>query len=298
MIRYWLSAAFVTLLPMLAAAQPVAALPCSDEQLRQALSARAQVLAETPVRVLPQGPGGTTYVVRVGARERVVDVAGAEGVEAARVFALVAADLALHAEQPLSVPAPEPSAAARTSPDGDAPAGPSPDAPAANAQTAMVDVGQIGVEIAAPYNVDGTPGFGLQTTASIERWLRWAAFAWRVGYWKLPSGRSQATGSEIRFDALTLHAEVGVRFERFGGGVGAAIAPYWVRGGRGDRGVLPALTLHAAFWHPVSRTLRLGVRAIADAFLKRRRFLSGAEAVVATPAWTLGLGLGLAWGWS
>jgi hypothetical protein len=90
-----------------ASAQADRTLPFSERELAEALSARAPDLELSDVRVERVGD---LLVVTVGLKARVVDFAGSSGVDAARVIAPVAFDLALHELPSVSTPPPAPSA--------------------------------------------------------------------------------------------------------------------------------------------------------------------------------------------
>jgi hypothetical protein len=113
--------------PVMAAPAQAAALPFSNAELEQALLARilpADGPAGRPiVRVEPAEPGSVN--VRVGARNRVVPLAGRTGDGAARVVALVIAEL-LSAAPPLAGAAAPASVSAIPTPPGPVPAAASP----------------------------------------------------------------------------------------------------------------------------------------------------------------------------
>ena len=127
---------------------------------------------------------------------------------------------------------------------------------------------------------------------------REARFGARVGYWTSPAVHSQATGTEVRFDALSVRPSVAVRFAMLELGAGPVLAPFWVRGGEGHRDMLAGASVQLALWLAVVGALRLTARAQLDVLGNRTRLYAGDDPVVTTPRFMLGLSLGFAWGWS
>src|SRR5262245_37297330 len=75
-----------------ASAQEPSALPFREQELTEALSARAPDLPISDLRV---ERSGNLFVVTLGPKARVIDLAGTTGMDAARVVALVALDLSV-----------------------------------------------------------------------------------------------------------------------------------------------------------------------------------------------------------
>lgn len=272
------------------AAQEPAALPFSERELADALSARAPHLDAADLRV---EPAGDLFVVSLGLKARVVDLAGSTGVDAARVVALVAFDLSLlevrsllqretHAPNaPRTVPAPAPAVTAPA---------PGPAAP---------DRARFGVEGGVQHGLSGEDGWGftlgLEGALIVRRFLS----TLHASYWSIPSERSPYTGTLIRFDALLLRAALGLQVSRYALAVGPVYAHSWVRGGYGHTGDLFGASLQGTLWLPAAQHARLGVRVYLDAYPRRALFYAGgSEPVLATPSWALGLALSAAWGWT
>jgi len=264
-----------------ARAQEPGALPFSEHELAEALSARAPDLELSALRL---ERAGDLLVVTLGPRARVVDLAGSTGVDAARVVALVAFDLALFdVRSMLPLQSQPPKATLR----------------APTARAAAPDRARLGMEGALQHGLlrDDTWGFTLGLEGAII--ARKLLSTLNAGYWSMPSERSVYTGTLIHFDALLLRAGFGMQIARYAFALGPVYAHYWVRGGQGHTGDLFGASLQGSFWLPAAQHTRLGVRVYFDAYPRRSRFYAGGEEpVLATPSWALGLALSVAWGWA
>ncbi|MEY4514230.1 MAG: hypothetical protein RLZZ450_6352 [Pseudomonadota bacterium] len=256
-------------------AQAENALPFEEAELGRALAARAPQLTYGQLRLEPlEG----RLLISVGPRSRVVDLAGLEGSDAARVVAVLAADLAAQAANP------EPWQVDRN---------------LGRSTGAALDRYRVGIDAAAIHGAQSSEGWsfasGLAAAIKLPRRFMLGA---RSEYWTMPTVHSRTTGTELHFQSLALRTELGLGFAPLLVSIGGVCAPYWVRGGQGHRDVLGGVGVSAAVWLPVRRGLRLGVRVQVDTFLNRTRLLSADETAFVTPRVALGLSLGMAWGWS
>lgn len=259
--------------------------PFDESELAAALGARVPELDRSEV-LLAWLDGRLLVTLRT--RVRVVELGTAQHAEAARVVALVLADLARE-EPPPAAPRPEvlpapvalpigrSSAAAPTLPD--------------RARFGVDVTGQRGLVAEEPWSLDA----GLSVSGLL---LRRLVLSVRAGYMTVPSIRSRATSTVVRLDALSLRPAVGVRFKLLELMTGPSLIPYWVHGGAGHNALLAGGSVQLTLWLPVVRSLRIAARVCFDVFGNRARIYAGGDRVLTTPRSMLGLSLGFAWGWS
>lgn len=263
-----------------------AGLPFDASELSEALSARISGLAPDQLR-LDWLDG--RVLVTLGTRARLVDLGAAQHTEAARVVALVVADLAR--EEPLAPPlaAPTPVIVPTEAPTA-RPAS-VPLAPASDRTRLGIEVtGQRGLAGEEPWSVDAGVAASVAGRGRI-------VVSGRIGYMIVPTTRSP-TGTSVRLDGLSLRAGVGARFELLELVLGPSVIPYWVQGAEGHHAVLAGVGTQLTLWLPVVRSLRVAARLCLDVLGSRVRVYAGSDRVLTTPRAMLGLTLGFAWGWS
>jgi hypothetical protein len=275
-------------------------LPFSDAELEGALLARllrppADGAGEPLARVERTGEG--TVVVRIGDQTRVVQLGDRTGPAAARVVALVIADL-------LSMPAAPAAVAAPPSPAGNPPAAPIPVAAPLIAEAAPAPVrpargARLGVTggaskgigaqelLAAALNVD------LVIPLARSRW-RWSPSA---GLMMMPT-RNPGSLDQVSF--------VGGVGRLLGGRawgpaevlLGPFVSAYSIGGSTPHAGVLYGGEAVARLAAPLSSRLRLVVDGRADLYANRVRVHWVDGNAYATPRLGLSIGAGLAWDWA
>jgi hypothetical protein len=279
------------------------ALPFSDAELRQALLARLQPRAGGPgepemprAEVDPAGAGAVT--VHVGARSRVVAVGERSGAGAARVVALVIAELlSAEAEPAVATEAPTvtvtvvaPAAPSAAPPTIVAPAPPPRAAEWARhlCLTAGAGKGTGGEELwAGKLDVDLvlSPGSGP---------LRLAPSA---GLTFMPT-RSGGTTDEVSFVGFVARALGGARIGPIDVLAGPVVSAYSIGGAMQHAGVLFGAEVTALLTTPLSERWRLVVAGRVDAFADRVRVVFADSLGYATPRVAISLGLGVAWNWT
>jgi hypothetical protein len=279
------------------------ALPFSNAELTQALLARllpADEARPPQIRVAPDGtPGAVT--VRVGDRSRLVALGERTGTAAARVVALVVAELMSDAAPVADVE----SDAAGTAPAApavtvsDAPpsaslaARPLPPAPGPARPPRLCVTGGVskgtGAEELFAGTVDGDVALAIGPD--------WARVVPSVGLTVMPDHDAGAFSKvSLRSAAFRLLA---------GGGwgplelvAGPVIAPYNIAGTTSHSGVLFGAEAVARLAVPLSGRLRFVAATRVDAYANRVRveYIDGAG--FATPRVGVSLGLGLGWDWA
>jgi hypothetical protein len=281
LLRPDLAAFCVLSFVLVAAAQPGPPLPFDEQELGAALAARVPALQRSDLHL--EATDGM-LVVRWRERVRIVELGEARGSAAARVVALVVADMTLQETLPgpreADVPAPAAAATAAT-----------PVSPTDRVRLSVDGALQRGAAGEESWSFD----LGVAATAALRRRLVLSA---RLGYWTAPTVRSQATGTRVQFDALSLRPTIGGRFGLLELSGGPVLAPYWVRGGEGHRDLLAGAGLQLSLWLAVIDALRITTRVQLDVLGNRARLYAGDDLVVATPRFMFGLALGFAWGWS
>lgn len=275
-------------------------LPFSDAELQGALLARLLRPpadgAAAPVARLERMAGGAV-VVRLGDQTRVVQLGDRTGPAAARVVALVIADM-------VSMPAPVVAAASPSpapTPPAAAPvavaaplvveAAPGPVRPARAARLGVT--GGVSKGIGAQELLAGALNVDLVIPIARSRW-RWSPSA---GLMMMPT---RNTGS---LDEVSFVGGVG----RLLGGrawgpaevlLGPFVSAYSVGGATPHAGVLYGGEAVARLAAPLSSRLRLVVDGRADAYVNRVRVHWADGNAYATPRLGLSIGAGLAWDWA
>jgi hypothetical protein len=284
------------------------ALPFSDAELQQALLARLPAAAaETelpPAAVEPADVGAVA--VHVGRRSRVIVVGERTGAAAARVVALVIAELLSANAQPDD---------ARTPAAGT----PAAEAPSV-VPTGVVATGAPSASIAAGASTpapepDWTPRLcvtagAAKGTSADEPWAGTldADLVMAIGSGRLrlaPSAgltvmppRNGGTVDEVSFVGVSVRALVGASFGPVDVLGGPVVSPYSIGGAVSHLGVLvggEAMTrLTVALWDQVRFVADVRVDAFADR--ARVHFIGGQ--LYATPRVGIAAGVGLAWDWT
>jgi len=279
------------------------ALPFSDAEIQRALLARLPPpggdLGEAglpPVEVEPAAAGAVT--VHVGPRSRLVTVGKRLGADAARVVALVIADLV--------------SEDTETTSTADAAAAPS--------------VTVAGPPIAPPPRVDVVVGPPREPTPRVHRLSLTAGaakgtgdeepltrtldldlvlplgdgplrFAPSVGLTLMPT-RNSGNVAAASFTGGVVRALGGASFRNVDLLAGPVVSPYGIGGATQYTGVLFGAEALARLTLPIWDRLRLVGAARVDAFADRARVHFADGSTFATPWLQLGLAVGVAWDWS
>lgn len=258
-----------------------AGLPFDAQELADALSARVPGVMPHDL-TLASTAGGV--LVSLGARARVVDLGKAQQAEAARVVALVVADMLAEPLPPLP-PAPASAPAVSATPG------------AVGMPAASTDRARFGLDLAGQRGMapEESWSFDVGMGASATVWRR-LLLAGRIGYTGSAPVESSATGTRVRFNALTLRPALGLRLRLLELSGGPTLMPFWMQGGEGHRDLLAGGHVQLAVWVPVTRSVRLLARLCCDLFANRTRLYAGSDAVLTTPRAMAGLALGLGWG--
>ena len=277
-----------------ARAEVSAGLPFEPQELAEALSAR--VPGVTPQDLTLTAVDGRV-LVGLGAQVRLVDLGNAEHAEAARVLALVVADMAReppavpHASlvPPQTTPVAAPSVTQVTAPQAPPPSSPPP----------RPDRVRLGLDLAGQRGLapDESWSFDVGAGVSGTVWRR-LLLAARVGYTGSAPVESSATGTRVRLNAFTLRPALGVRLRLLELSAGPTLMPLWMEGGEGHRDLLAGGHVQLGLWVPVVRSVRLLARVCFDLFANRTRFYAGSDAVLTTPRAMAGLALGFGWGFT
>lgn len=277
------------------------AAPFSSAELTQALLARLLPAdAGAPsVRVSPAGEGVVS--VQVGARSRLVTLGDRTGPEAARVVALVIADLASAASPAPPVPADDAASAPAVTVAGTAPrslAVPSVEASAPPAPTARPST-RLAVVAGASKGLGSEEPRAATVDADVALPLGWR------GVRLVPSAgvvysptRNAGTFDEVSFSAAVVRLLGGRSWRLCDLFAGPLVEPYGIGGANPHSGVLVGAEALARLSLPLSPRARLVVAARADAYANRVRVLFVDDGAYATPRLALALGAGLAWDWS
>ena len=272
------------------------ALPFSDTELRQALLARLLPSAGEPgpaaARVAAAGPG--TVSVRVGDQTRVVVVGDRTGTAAARVVALVIAELmSARTTSPVIAPVGAPAlpdeqwpttvTAVRTSSEA-APRG----RPWRLSVTGGASKGLGGDELAA-----ATLDSDLVIPQRDGRWR----LSPSVGLKYTPT-RDAGTFDEVSFMSVVARLLGGAAWGPVDLFAGPFVSSYTIGGATTHRGFLFGGEAMARVAAPLTRSLRLAVEGRLDGYANRVRALWLGGGAYATPRVGIGLGLGLAWDWA
>lgn len=267
-------------------------LPFSDAELQQALLARllpAPAEAGPPrARVAPAGPGIVS--VRVGNRTRLVSVGGRTGGAAARVVALVMAELLTAEAAPAAVPvAPGPEAphvATLFTPQ------PEPVPLDARRQWRLVVTGGASKGTGSEESPAGTLDADLVTAARSGH-LKLAA---SLGLTMMPM-RNAGRLDEVSFVSLAARLLGGISRGPVDLLAGPMASVYDIGGGTTHNGFLFGGEVLARVAAPLSRSLRLAVDARVDGWANRVRVHWAVGGAYATPRVGIGIGAGVAWDW-
>ncbi len=270
-------------------------LPFSDVQLQQALLARLLPSPSEPgpprAQVEPAGPGVVS--VRVGDRKRTVTVGDRTGTAAARVVALVIADLltagppsdetASGAPQHQSVEiATLPAATAEIQPV----------VPEARRRWRLVVAGGASKGTGASELVAGALNADLVVAPRNGRFK----LAPSLGFTMMPT-RNAGMLDEVSFWGVAARMLAGFSHgpvDVLGGPIASA---YAIGGATTHSGFLFGGEVMARVAAPLSRRVRLAVDARADAWANRVRVHWVTPGTYATPRVGLGIDVGLAWDW-
>jgi hypothetical protein len=271
------------------------ALPFSDAELQQALLARLLPSADAPgppgAHLAPAGPGAVS--VRVGGQTRVVVIGERTGAAAARVVALVIAEL-LSAGAPEAATTPagapalrpeEPTAAPPTLRENFRPA--LPDGPSVwrLAVTGGASKGFASDELAA-----ATLDADLMKVRPDSRWR----LSPSLGLTFIPT-RNAGTLDEVSFVSGLARLLGGTSrgpVDVLAGPFGSA---YAIGGATTHSGLLVGGEAMARVTAPLSPSLRLAAEVRVDGYANRVRVLWADGGAYATPRVGVGVGVGLAW---
>jgi hypothetical protein len=275
-----------------------AAAPFSSADLTQALLARlipAEAGSAPGVRISPAADGAVT--VEVGERSRLVALGGRSGPAAARVVALVIAELMTDASGD-----PEANAVAETTTAREAAAPPpatlrasaSPPEPAApeRARRLCVTAG-----IAKELGAEWLPVATLDADVVVPLGDGGLLLAPSAGLVLMPV-RHSGTLDELSYVGGVARLLAGFRFGLLDVAVGPFVAPYSIGGATAHAGVLFGAEALARLALPLSPRARLIVATRLHAYGNRVRvwWLDGQS--YTTPARELTVGAGLAWDWA
>lgn len=278
------------------------AVPFSSSELEQALLARSHSSADAPpppVRIAPAGPGAV--VVETGDRSRVVALAERTGPAAARIVALVIAELLSDdaADGESTDASAETSPNVRVSPDSNAVPPPSlvgvpspaPSGPTPQPRLCVTGgmTGGPGKEELLAYAADADVILPLE-----YRGVRLAPSAGAVF---MPT-RDAGNWHEVSYKAGVARLLAGTSLgpvDLFGGPFATR---YSIGGINPHAGFLFGAEALARLSVPVSRNARLVVATRAHYYVDRVRVLFVDGTGFATPRFELSLGIGFGWDWS
>jgi hypothetical protein len=287
-------------------------LPFSSAELTQALLARlfpADDGADAPgFRIAPAGAG--TVTVQIGDRSRVVAIGDRSGPAAARVIALVIAELLSGAG---AEAAPDEGAEAQAAPtatvlraageppgrfDGTAPAVPT----APGATSAMSDrsvVPRLSVAGGASKGTGSEELLAGTLDADVVLPIGggWARLAPSAGLTVMPS-RNVGSFNEVSFRAGAARLLAGGSWGPFDLLGGPFVTAYSIGGATEHSGFLFGGEVLARVSTPVSRRFRVFAAARADAYANRVRVVWTVDNGYATPRLGLAIAVGFAWDWA
>jgi hypothetical protein len=267
--------------------------PFEPRELAQALSARAPAWVAEVLQVYAQGD---VVVVNLRGLSRRVELGGARGAEAARVVALVVADLS---EQGGAMPR-DPRAAVPSPPpvERESELIPALRSPASSVRPRGPDKLRLSLDLATQRGAAASDFWGFDVGIGLngvlrERWLLGA----RVGYWVSIAQYMPQIEQTTRLHALTLRALGGLRLGAVELALGPVLAPLWIQH-QDMHFLLPGGFLQVGLSLPASASLSMFARAQLDVFAARARFFEWNTLVFTTPRLMFGLALGFAWGWT
>ncbi|HEX6243960.1 MAG TPA: hypothetical protein VFZ61_23755, partial [Polyangiales bacterium] len=226
--------------------------PFEPEQLASALRARVPTWVQSELQWEPVPSGSCT--LRLRGTERVLDLEGARGSEAARLVAMNALDMASVIAETRSVPPP-------AAPPVEAPA---PVPSATRRPRRQPSWARLGLDL-------GTLRGGYDRDFwSFELGLRGNLAFWRhlivgaqLGYWVSPLSRPYYANVDLRWHALAMRAWLGARVDVVELAAGPLLTRYWVQPER-DEGFVPGVGGYLGVTVPVARHLETQVRAQFD----------------------------------
>jgi hypothetical protein len=277
------------------------ALPFSDADLQQALKARLSPVGRAgPPHATVEPVGEEAVTVSVGEASQLVTLGDRSGPAAARVVALVIAELVSEAAEaspaPAAAPAAEPKVVA-------APAAP-------HEPPASISVGAEPVQGRAwARRLSVTAGLAKGTNG--EEWLAETLdvdlaldLPWEgprlypsIGLTIMPT-RNQGQAEEASFRAIAARALAGGRLGPVDVAAGLVVSPYSIGGAVLHSGVLVGGETMGQLMFSLSHHLRLCTGLRVDVFADRVRALFADGRAYATPRIQIGLGVGLAWDWA
>jgi hypothetical protein len=271
------------------------AAPFSSAELTQALLARLLPAEKGAPAVRVSGAGAGAVAVQVGDRSRVVTLGERTGPEAARVVALVIADLASASPGP-SLPADD--AVAKPS-VGVAAAAQHPSSQVSGVVPRHGPATRLSVVAGALLGTRSEESSAVSVDADLSLPLDWHALR-LVPSAGILYGPTRNPGS---FDAASFSAAVARLLggwsyqEAFDFLGGSFVEPYSIAGANPHTGVLFGAEALVRLNMPIGSRARMVFGARADVYANRVRVLFVDGGAYATPRLALGLALGLAWEW-
>jgi hypothetical protein len=291
------------------------AAPFSSAELTQALLARLLTgdAGATTVQVSPAGPGQVT--VRVGKRSRVVELGDRTGPGAARVVALVIAELA--SSNPAEGDVETPGAPIVTVGGSSRTAPPVPSAPPVrSAPPVPSDPSVPAVEAVAAEPPASGPPLRFTLTGGVSKGLGHeellnagadadvAVPIGPEGFRLVPAAgvlfsttRNAGTFDQVSYQAVVARLLAG-RSWQYGDVLGGALVePYRIQGTDPHASVLVGAEALARITYPIAPRVRLVVSGRFDAFANRVRTVFVDNGAYATPRLAVVAGAGAAWDW-
>jgi hypothetical protein len=273
--------------------------PFSAAELDDAVRARVPVAPpddEGHPRVIVASDGADAVTVRAGDKTQRVDLGDRRGTAAARIVALVIADLMADELAP-SVASAE---AAEATDGAGAAAARAPETPAVLVRDATANViAQDTVRIAG--TVGGSRGVGAQESVcfradvDVSRPVEGRLVAGgSVGLVLIPT-RNAGQPDEFSYTAAMARASIGWRADRLELGAGPFVSPYKLGGTTDAAGLLAGAGVTARVVTPLSSRSQLVVAARADGYANRIHVNWLGFGGFATPRLDFGLAVGLAW---
>ena len=272
------------------------ALPFSEIELQQALLARLLPSEGEPgpaaARVAAAGPG--TVSVRVGDQTRVVVVGDRTGTAAARVVALVIAELmSVRTTSPVTAPVGAPALSAELGPTTATAVRTSSDAAPGGRPWRLSATGGASKGVGGDELVAATLDSDLVIPLRDGRWR----LSPSVGLKYTPT-RDAGTFHEVSFRSVVARLLGGAAWGPVDLLAGPFVSAYAIGGATTHRAFLFGGEAMARVAAPLSRTLRLAVEGRLDGYANRVSTFWLGGGAYATPRVGLGIGLGLAWDWA
>ncbi|HWJ55687.1 MAG TPA: hypothetical protein VNR90_05700 [Vicinamibacterales bacterium] len=268
--------------------------PFAPTELDDAVRARVPDQGDVRVVVSPSGPG--TVVVRVGDKAQVVEVGDRRGTAAARVVALVIADLIAAELVPAVAAAPADDAETQGDKSESAP-----DAPA----VLVRDPAPVARQAQPPYRIAAAAGaskgigaqepFCARVDADVSRPLAGPfVVGAALGLVLIPT-RDGGQPDELSYTAGVARVWAGWRAGVLGLGIGPFVSPYRVGGAVEHMGVLAGAGVHARVTTPLAEKVLLVAELRGDAYANRIHVTWPGLGGFATPRAEVALVAGLAW---